>query len=48
MLPRPIELDQLPDLSALTQLLAPPRREVPQVVVTLPMLASYDELIALR
>jgi hypothetical protein len=39
-----IELDQLPDLNALTQLLAPPVGEVPQVVVTLPMLASYDEL----
>jgi hypothetical protein len=39
-----IELDQLPDLNALTQLLAPPVAEVPQVVVTLPMLASYDEL----
>lgn len=39
-----IELDQLPDLQALTQLLAPPMREVPQVVVTLPALASYDDL----
>ena len=39
-----IELDQLPDLNALTQLLAPPRSEVPHVVVTLPTLASYDEL----
>ena len=40
-----IELDQLPDLNALTQLLAPPRSEVPQVVVILPTLASYDDLI---
>jgi hypothetical protein len=45
-----IELDQLPDLHALTQLLAPPTGEVPpkgnvpQVVVTLPALASYDDL----
>lgn len=39
-----IELDQLPDLHALTQLLAPPKGDVPQVVVTLPLLASYDEL----
>ena len=39
-----IELDQLPGLNALTQLLAPPKGEVPQVVVTLPMLACYDEL----
>lgn len=39
-----LELDQLPNLIALTQLLAPPKGEVPQVVVTLPMLASYDEL----
>ena len=39
-----IELKQLPDLNALTQLLAPPKGEVPQVVVTLPTLASYDDL----
>ena len=39
-----IELDQLPDLGALTQLLAPPKGEIPQVLVTLPTLASYDEL----
>ena len=39
-----IELNQLPDLGALTHLLAPPRGEVPQVVVMLPTLASYDEL----
>ena len=39
-----IEMDQLPDLNALTQLLAPPRSAVPDVVVTLPALASYDEL----
>ncbi|MHB8948655.1 MAG: IS21 family transposase [Rhodoferax sp.] len=39
-----IELDQLPDLNALTQLLAPPKGDVPQVVVILPTLATYDEL----
>ena len=39
-----IELDRLPDLGALTQLLAPPKGDVLQVVVTLPTLASYDEL----
>jgi len=39
-----MELDQLPDLGALTQLLAPPKGEIPQVLVTLPTLASYDEL----
>ena len=39
-----IELGQLPDLNALTQLLAPPKADVPQVVVTLPTLATYDEL----
>ena len=40
-----IELDQLPDLQALTALLAPPRCEVPVVAVELPTLAGYDELI---
>jgi hypothetical protein len=40
-----IELDQLPDLQALTALLAPPRCEVPDVAVELPTLAGYDELI---
>ena len=40
-----IELDQLPDLFALSQLLAPPRSEVPDVVVQLPALAGYDALI---
>ena len=39
-----MELDQLPDL---TQLPAPPRGEIPQVLVTLPTLASYDELFEL-
>ena len=39
-----VELNQLPDLGALTQLLAPPKGEMPQVLVTLPTLASYDEL----
>ena len=40
-----IELDQLPHLHGLTQLLAPPKTTVPDVVVILPTLASYDELI---
>jgi hypothetical protein len=40
-----IELDQLPDLHALTQLLAPPSSAVPDVVVMLPTLACYDALI---
>jgi hypothetical protein len=40
-----IELDQLPDLLALTRLLAPPATDVPDVVVKLPALAGYDELI---
>lgn len=40
-----IELDQLPDLHALTQLLAPPNSAVPDVVVVLPTLAAYDALI---
>jgi hypothetical protein len=39
-----IELDQLPDLSALSLLLQPPRADVPSVVVTLPTLAGYDDL----
>lgn len=40
-----IELDQLPDLHALSALLAPPSSEVPDVAVELPALAGYDELI---
>ena len=40
-----IELDQLPDLHALTTLLAPRRGDVPDVAVVLPALAGYDELI---
>ena len=40
-----IELDQLPDLQALTRLLAPPTTDVPDVVVDLPSLAGYDALI---
>jgi hypothetical protein len=39
-----MELDQLPDLDALTQLLTPAQGNAPEVVVTLPALASYDEL----
>jgi hypothetical protein len=40
-----IELDQLPDLLALTLLLAPPKSEVPIVTVELPALAGYDQLL---
>jgi hypothetical protein len=40
-----LELDQLPDLQALTALLAPRRSDVPSVEVQLPALAEYDELI---
>jgi len=40
-----MELNQLPDLQALTELLAPPKGEVPEVTVTLPVLAVYDELL---
>jgi hypothetical protein len=40
-----IELNQLPDLAALTELLKPPKGDVPQVVVTLPTLAAYDKLL---
>ena len=39
-----LEFGQLPDLSALTQLLAPPKGDVPEVIVTLPALAAYDGL----
>ena len=39
-----IELGQLPQIHTLTQLLAPPKADVPRVVVLLPTLASYDEL----
>jgi hypothetical protein len=40
-----IELDQMPDLGALSALLAPPRRELPEVAVQLPTLEDYDELL---
>jgi transposase InsO family protein len=40
-----IELDQLPDLHALTELLAPPRTTVPEVTVQIAALSSYDALI---
>ena len=40
-----IELNMLPDLMTLIQLLAPPKGDVPQVVVTLPKLATYDDLL---
>jgi hypothetical protein len=41
-----IELDQLPDLHALTLLLAPPKSDVPDVMIELPSLAGYDQLLA--
>jgi hypothetical protein len=37
-----IELGQLLDLAALTELLAPPEGDVPSVVVILPALAAHD------
>ena len=40
-----IELSQLPDLQALTELLAPPKGELPEVTVALPTLAGYDALL---
>ena len=40
-----IELDRLPDLEALTVLLVPPKSAVTDVMVQLPPLAGYDELI---
>ena len=40
-----IELDQLPDLQALSKLMSPPRVAVPAVKVDLPSLADYDELL---
>lgn len=40
-----IDLDQLPDLMALTELLKPCRTEVPQIHIELPSLASYDQLL---
>jgi hypothetical protein len=40
-----IELDQLPNLQALTALLAPPTGELPKVRVCLPELAQYDALL---
>ena len=40
-----IELDHLPDLDALSALLAPPRQQVPDIAVQLPPLADYDALL---
>ena len=40
-----IELDQLPDLRALGELLAPPRTTLPEVSVQMAALSSYDALI---
>jgi transposase InsO family protein len=39
------ELGQLPDLRALTELVAPRRGELPEVAVQLPELAGYDALL---
>ena len=43
-----IELDQLPDLVALTTLLAPRPGALPSVKVELPDLASFDALLGAR
>ncbi len=40
-----IELDHLPDLRALSELLAPPRTTMPEVTVQIAALSSYDALI---
>lgn len=40
-----IELDQLPDLHALSELLVPRNGSVPEVAVELPALAGYDALL---
>jgi transposase InsO family protein len=40
-----LEMGQLPDLHALTQLVAPRCGELPQVAVQLPQLAGYDALL---
>lgn len=40
-----LEMGQLPDLRALTELVAPRRGELPQVAVQLPELAGYDALL---
>lgn len=40
-----IELNHLPDLHALSELLAPPRTTVPEVTVQIAALSSYDALI---
>ena len=43
-----IELDQLPDLNALSLLLQPPKADMPPVVVKLPTLAAYDQLFGVQ
>ena len=43
-----IELGQLPDLQALTELLVPPKGELPEVTVALPTQAGYDTLLEVR
>nr|ART90106.1 mobile element protein [uncultured bacterium] len=40
-----LEMGQLPDLEALTELVAPRRGDVPDVAVQLPTLAGYDALL---
>jgi hypothetical protein len=42
-----IELDQLPDLLALAQLLSPVKSTVPDVTVEVPSLVGYDQLLVL-
>jgi hypothetical protein len=43
-----IELDALPDLEAITELLAPPATEIQQVRVELPALERYDAMLGSR
>jgi hypothetical protein len=38
-------MDQLPDLRALGDLLAPPRETLPEVTMEMATLSSYDALI---
>ena len=43
-----IEIDALPELDAITQLLAPPATAIPNVRVELPELKRYDEVLGGR
>jgi hypothetical protein len=40
-----LEMGQMPELRALTELVAPRRGELPEVAVQLPQLAGYDALL---